>query len=129
MPNLKTTTKEILPIYAALTIAASIKDLHPDVNYCIARNLKRLKKAHTDFHEENTARVKAYSVSFDKNGDPEIVDGQYDFGDKVKEAEEKYQELLNTEVNFEPYTIKQSEHTNKIMPAALAELLDIIVVE
>jgi DUF4097 and DUF4098 domain-containing protein YvlB len=119
--------KDVLPIYNALLICGDDK-LDSSVKYCIARNIKKLKKHYEEFIEENQERIKCYGKK-DEKGEFITVNNKYDFGDKIEEAEEKYQELLNKEIEFEPYTIKQSSNTDALPVAAQVELLDVIIIE
>lgn len=121
--------KDMLPLHAALTYVAGMQNLDKNLNYCVAKNLLRLKKAHTEFNEENELRIKNYAEKDPVTKEPVIQHGKYNFGEHTEEANSKYKELTEREVSFEPYTIQRSEETDKLPGVVLQELLDVIILE
>lgn len=122
------TTKQALEIYGALVISSKVEKLDGTVNYALARNMNKLKKINEQFHEDDTERIKAF-VKKGPDGTFLTKNGQWVFGENQKIAEEKLKELMDKEIEFDPYTIKKSEHTDILPAIAQAELLDIIIIE
>jgi hypothetical protein len=121
--------KDMLPLHAALTYVAGMTNLDKNVNYCVAKNLLRLKKIHSEFTEENNLRIDHFAEKDPVTNEPVINQGRYNFGSLTKEANEKYKELLEREFDFEPYKINRSEETDKLPAAVLQELLDVIIID
>jgi hypothetical protein len=124
---MKVKVETVIILENALAICSKEKELDPSVGYALARNISRTKRITKQFAEDNEERIKIYAKKDDK-GELKVTNGQYDFGDKKEEANEKYKELLKYEVDFEPYIIQRSEHTDKLPPIAMSDLLDIIIV-
>lgn len=97
-------------------------------NYAIAKNLKLIKPIIEDFNADNQNRVQSFAKK-DGEGQMIIVGGRYDFGDQYNEAEKIYNELLEKEVSFIPYTVERDDETDRIPATALVELIDLIITE
>jgi hypothetical protein len=121
--------KDILPLHAALTYAAGLTNLDKNINYCVAKNLLRLKKIHAEFNEENDLRIKTYAEKDPVTKEPLVQNGKYNFGAHTNEANEKYKEVLEREIHFEPYTMIRSEETDKLPGMILHELLEVIIID
>jgi hypothetical protein len=121
--------KDIIPLHAALTYAAGLTNLDKSINYCVAKNLLRLKKIHAEFNEENNLRLDTYAEKDPVTQEPLVVNGKYNFGEHTKEANQKYQEMIERDFPFEPYTIQRSEETDKLPGVVLQELLEVIILD
>lgn len=119
--------EKIRIIHQVLETIAS-RDWGAAINYAIAKNLLKLRPLIKGFNEENMIRINTLCKKNEKGG-LIILNGQYDFGENSKVAEEKYEEILQTEVSFEPYTVCRSAETDKLPAAVQAELLGIIIIE
>ncbi len=112
------------------------KGADPNVSYCIAKNIKDLKKIVEDFDAEDAIRLKSYCEK-DDQGDPlvEPIEGSenssYIFlNDEAKAtAVEKYKELRSKPIKHEFFTIKNCAGTKKIHPLFQVELLDLIIIQ
>jgi hypothetical protein len=123
---MKTSQADI--IFGALIKCSKIENLDPSVNYCIARNINRLKNHMKQLGEDNIARVQSFAKKA-PDGTVLTKGGDIIFGENLTVATEKYNELMNKEIDFEPYTIERSDLTDKLPANALSELLDIIIIE
>jgi hypothetical protein len=121
--------KDMLPLHAALTYVAAMTNLDKSLNYCVAKNLLRLKKAHAEFTEENNLRLQHYAEKDPVTQEPIVIEGKYNFGLHTGEANKKYKELVEREIEFEPYTILRSEETDKLPGVVQQELLEIIIID
>jgi hypothetical protein len=82
-------------------------------------------QAHDD---DNLARLNSFAKK-DLDGKFLSKGGVIVFGENSEVAAEKYLELLNKEIEFEPYTVEMCEDTKRLPADAQSELLDIIIVE
>jgi hypothetical protein len=125
---MKIKIKKANEINAALKECAKVEKLDPKVSYAIARNINRLKDDMEKYEEDNFARIKAFAK---RAPDGSILSrgGEIIFGINYDTAQEKYLELISKEMDFEPYTIERSEETDKLPPSAMAELLDLIIID
>lgn len=125
---MKVTIEKILSLDKALGVCSEEKELHGDLKYAIARNINRIKPFLKKFQEDEEARVKAYCRTNEK-GEYAIIGKMYDFGNNREKANEKFKEMLAEVVEFDVYTIKRSEHTDKLPAIAQSELLDVIILD
>lgn len=134
---MKLKVSECINLSTALRETVKIQDLSSNLKYAVARNLKRLDPIMADFSESEKIRLDTYCKK-NENGeyatipfiDPNGSPGQkYDFGDQAKEAGDKYKELIEVEVEFEPYKVKRSEDTDRLPVYFQVELLDIIIID
>ncbi len=125
---MKIKIKKVIEIYNALLICSKTEKLDGKVSYAIARNINRLKKEVEQYTEDNEARHNAFAK---KGPDGKLLTrgGEIVFGENYATAQEKYKELINREIEFEPYTIEKSDDTDILPPDGQAELLDIIILE
>lgn len=124
------TLKNARPLFEALSLALDkTKDLNigGEVNYCLARNFKRLKPGLDSFNESYDLLIKSFAEK-DESGNPIIVNGAYKISD-VSGFNDKVSELLDEPFDFEPYKINRSDETDKLPAVVLTELLDIIIIE
>lgn len=116
--------KNILKIH---TLLLECSNLTGKAAYVVARNLKSLKPIVEEFTENNKLRVLAFAKK-DEEGQPIIIEGRYDFGDKAEEAGKEWETLLNKEVDFTPIITEYSAELESIPAGILTELLDIIFI-
>lgn len=123
---MKSTKKKIewVEIFSAYTVLGQ-RDLA--VWYSIAKNIQTLKKVVQDYNEMKDAIVDKYAIK-DDNGKPKIKpDDTYEFGDKLKVAQDALEVLNKEELEVELETFAHEKIKDDKLPAAvLASIMEFI---
>lgn len=103
----------------------SSKQLPVKVSYAIAKNINSIKKELKIFEDEKMKIIKEFAIK-DESGNPKVKDNKFIFPEgKEDECNEKYNELLDIEVEFDVRTVDINELINSNLSFAPNELLEL----
>lgn len=122
--NITKTKIELVEIFAAFTVLGQ-RDLA--IWYPISKNMQKLKPIIQDYNDLKDVIVKKFAI-LDEEGKPKIVNGNYEFGEKLADATKALEVLNQEEISVELETISKAQIKDDKLPGSLlAILLDIIV--
>lgn len=125
---MKITNREILN-KAQILQTITQRQLPVKVSYAIAKNITTINREIKIFENEKSKIINSYAIK-DESGNPKLEDGQLVFIEgKEEECNEKYNELLDIEVDLEirTFDIGILENIN-FTPGELVEL-DFMITE
>lgn len=125
---MKITNREILNKVQILQTITQ-RQLPVKVSYAIAKNITTINRETKIFENEKAKIISEYAIK-DESGNPKLEDGQLIFIEgKEEECNEKYNELLDIEIDLEirTFDINILENIN-FTPGELVEL-DFMITE
>lgn len=121
---MKTTNREMQSKVQVLSMLSN-KQLPVKVSYAIARNINSINKELKIFEDEKMKIIKEYAIK-DEHGDPKVEDNKFVFIEgKEDESNEKYNELLDIEVELNIREVNINELLNSNVDFTPAELMEL----
>ncbi|MDV3426669.1 MAG: hypothetical protein LIR50_05700 [Bacillota bacterium] len=122
---MKTTNRELLNKVSVLNTITQ-KQLPVKVSYAIAKNINTINKELSILEDEKQKLIKEYALK-DEHGNPQTEGVNFKFPNKEKENEcnEKYNELLDIEVEIELKSIQSEELFKSTIDFSPAELMQL----